>query len=764
MPMPLIHEVLDRLQGARYFTTLDVAWGYWHIEMDPDSIDKTAFVTNEGHYEWLVLPFGLKNAPATFQRIIQQILGPLLYRGAINYLDDFIIYSETFDEHMRLLDDVLQRLSDHNIKLKMSKCHFAKKEVTYLGHVVSYNTVKPSPAKIEAVQRFPVPNTLRKVREFLGLTGYYRRFIEHFTHISKPLTSLTRKGVPFNWGSNQQTVFATLVDAITKPPTLALYDSTKPCILYTDASKIGIGATLAQKDDNGVEHVIEYFSKRLQPSQENYTASELECLAIVEAIEHFEVYLDKRFTVITDHMALKWLLSFKKPKGRLFHWSIKLSTYSFDVIHRAGRNQQHVDALSRSPISCHLTPEELTEAQKQSDMSYVKDPKLRQNVITIKQRNLYKAVVPKQLRPKLLDLFHEQHSHPGKTKTVKLITTYYWWPNIIHDIKQHVSSCRTCQLTKHSHKPTPGQYVIPESSLEPGDLVGLDTIVMGPSANKTRHKYIQVFIDHHSRYIWAFPTATNTSAAIVTLLTNLVKSGVKIKHILTDCHKNFTSKTIKDFFHRNHIKHTLSTPYHPQTNGIVERANGTIICKLRAALLDKPHRKWSTLLSDVVHNYNNTPHDITGFTPQYLFFGIDTTPPFGSPTTSLEEARELARQRTKTAQQRRKQLHDAKHESILFEPGDRVVRSIPSTHPSQTKTSQRWSDPYFIIKRLSDVTYDISETLSGPTIRAHISQLKKFIARQQTQQPGENVTNVTEPMSPSAGEQPITRPTSTPLK
>jgi transposase InsO family protein len=582
----------------------------------------------------------------------------------------------------------------------------------------------------------------------LGLTQYYRRFIPNFSAIAKPLTALTRKSIPFHWGPEQQTAFDTLISALTKPPTLALYDPNKPCLLYTDASKIGIGATLAQKDENEVEHVIEYFSRSLLPHQENYSASELECFAVVEAIERFEVYLHRPFTVITDHSALQWLLTLKKPKGKLYRWSVRMSTHTFKIIHKAGRAQQHVDALSRSPVCLHLSPKEIMDSQTNSDMTFVKNPIKRQNVITVRHKGLFKAVIPPSLRSKLLDHFHEKHSHPGKNKTVKLITPFYWWPNITSDIKQHVASCKACQLAKHSFTPTPGKYVTPTADLEPLELIGLDTIVMGPSANTTRHKYIQVFVDHHSRYIWAYPTATTTSATIVTLLTNLLKSGVKFRQILTDCHQAFTSKTLKSFLSQNHIKHTLSTPYHPQTNGIVERANGTIITKLRAALIDKPTRKWSTLLTDVVKDYNNTPHDITGFSPQYLCFGTDHIPSFASPLMPIEQARTLARERTVKAQQRRKILHDSKHPSLQLQVGNRVLRRIADSHPSLTKTSPRWSGPYFIIKQVTDVTYDISETLSGPTVRAHVSQLKMFIARQQTQQPEESVT---EPLSPSGG-------------
>jgi len=261
--------------------------------------------------------------------------------------------------------------------------------------------------------------------------------------------------------------------------------------------------------------------------------------------------------------------------------------------------------------------------------------------------------------------------------------------------------------------------------------VGLDTIVMGPAAKDTKHKYIQVFIDHFSRFIWAFPTANNTSETIVTLFRSIFTSGLKFQRILTDCHKNFSGKPLKDFLHDEHIKHTFSTPYHPQTNGIVERANGTIITKLRAEIMDKPHRKWSTLLKDVINNYNNTPHDITGFSPQFLLFGKEDTPSFSS-QTDIITARQIAIDRTNKAQHKRKSRHDLHHPKSSFNIGDRVIRIISAGHPSLTKTTQRWTGPYFIINKLSEVTFDIAENLSDKTYRAHSSQLKRFIARQQT--------------------------------
>jgi transposase InsO family protein len=709
--------------------------------MDPKSITKTAFVTNQGHYEWLVMPFGLKNAPATFQRIIQTALSDLLYKGAINYLDDFIIYTETFEEHIELLREVFKRLRQHNIKLKLSKCFFAKSEVEYLGHIISHNTVKPSPRKIEAVKEFPIPKTVREVRRFLGLTGYYRRFIENFSIRAKPLSDLTKKAIPFHWSPDQQIAFETLRDAIIQTPVIAMFDPNKQCSVFTDASKIGIGAILTQKDEQNHDKVIAYYSKRLNSTQENYSASELECLAVVEAIEHFNNYLHKPFKVITDHSALKWLLNFKDPKSRLFRWSIRLSTKNFEIIHRAGSAQQHVDALSRSPISLHLDINELSEAQKKSDMSFIRQPHVRNNITTVRHNGLYKAYVPTELRQKLLLTFHENFGHPGINKTTQLINPYYWWPNVRKDIHEHVTSCKTCQLAKHRHQPALGKYTLFESNIEPLEVAGLDTVELGSSAAKTRHKYIQVIIDHMTRYIWAVPTASNSTQTIKTVLSDIFRTVGPFGRLITDQAKNFKSRELKDFLDTNKVRHSFSSSYHPQTNGIVEKANGTLIEKLRTAMLDKPKCKWSTLLKDVVQKYNSTPHDITGFSPKYLLFGTEESPTFASPALRLDEARQLANERTNQFRKTKKSSHDLKHKHAEFEIGDKVVRKIASNHPSLIKTSPRYEGPLVIINKLSPVTYDVTTGPNSHISRAHISQLLPFVARQQIQQPEESETN-----------------------
>lgn len=725
MPLPLIQEVVDRLRGARYFSTLDIAWGYWHIAMDPDSITKTAFVTNEGHYEWLVMPFGLKNAPATFQRIVQQILGTLLYNGVINYLDDFIIYSDSFESHMALLDQVLAKLKSHHIKLKLSKCKFAKTEVEYLGHIIKHNRVEPSPSKIAAIKSFPIPSNLREVRRFIGLAGYYRRFIQNFSRIAQPLTDLTKKDQPFEWSTDCQTAFSSLQSALVKPPILAMFDPSQPCVLYTDASKTGIGAILCQGPSKKEQRVVAYHSKRLDKNQQNYTTSELECFAIIHAVQHFRNYLDKPFTIVTDHSALRWL-HHKNPSGKLYRWSLLLSTFNFKIIHKPGTSQAHVDALSRAPVLLYLDTSEIVKAQKSSDLSYVRNPVTKDNMTFIRHRGLTRVVTPPALHQKLLQTCHDEHGHPGINKTVRIISSRYWWLTMVKDIRSYVFSCRSCQLTKASHQPTPGHYVAPSTDLQPLSQLGMDTIVLGTAASNTKHKYILTIVDHFSRYLWAYPLIQNSTESVINCLHSLFSSGSVPVRILTDNAQNFTSSKLHTFLKKYSVKQTFTSPYRPQTNGICEKLNGTIMQSLRAFSLDYPTHKWSTLLPKVVSSYNNTPHDITDFTPNFLFSGISKLE--SESEVDLDAARQLARSRSEQHCKKRKAKHDLIHPSLEFQLNDLVLKRIAENNPIVNKLTPKYEGPFRISTKLSAVTYDLTDS-SGRISRAHISQLRPFTTR-----------------------------------
>ena len=310
-------------------------------------------------------------------------------------------------------------------------------------------------------------------------------------------------------------------------------------MLYTDASGVGIGAILAQVGEDSKEHPIGYFSKTLKKHQRNFHATELEGLAVVSALEHFDCYLHEQpFTIVTDHSALQYILQHKNPNKRQFNWSLFISTYNAFIKHRSGKKMTHVDALSRNPLCLNLTVEELIQIQSTEDMSDIDKQSIRNGIFTTKINNRHLAVIPKTRVQQILENVHDKSGHPGFNKTVQQITASNWWPNCRNDIKQYVRSCKTCQLVKLPHQPFPGQYITPETNIRSKDIFGLDTIVVGPAANDTKHKYIQVIVDHMSRHIWAFPSEKNTSAVIINILSQLIARDIKPKTLLTDCAQN----------------------------------------------------------------------------------------------------------------------------------------------------------------------------------------------------------------------------------
>lgn len=272
-PLPRIDDTLDALHGAQIFSTLDLRSGYWQIELHASAREKTAFITHKGLYEFTVLPFGLCNSPSTFQRLMEHVLRGLNWKTCLIYIDDIIIYSRTFEEHLTHLEEVFLRLRQANVKLKSSKCFFARDHVEYLGHIVSRDGIRPNPDKIRAVTEFPIPKNTKGVRSFLGLANYYRRFVKGFATIAAPLNHLLRKHVRFKWDANCQRAFDALKQALVTAPILAFPDFSLPFDLYVDASLDGIGMTLAQTQ-HGNEVAIAYAGRDLTPAERNYSATE----------------------------------------------------------------------------------------------------------------------------------------------------------------------------------------------------------------------------------------------------------------------------------------------------------------------------------------------------------------------------------------------------------------------------------------------------------------------------------------------------------
>src|SRR3984957_16312710 len=356
-PLPRIDEILDSLHQAQWFTTLDLASGYWQIRVKAEDQEKTAFTTKFGIFEFKVMPFGLCNAPATFQRTMDQILQGIKEEFVLVYLDNVIIYSKTFKEHLQHLTKVLDRIRNANLSLKAEKCNFIATELQFLGHVVGKDGVKPDPEKVEKMMNYPEPRNIRELHGVLGLFSYYRRFIKDFTQLADSLYKLLKKDTPYEWTDSQQQAFENLREKLTKAPIVQYPDFTKPFLLHTDASGTGVGAVLAQTEGTQ-EHVIAYASRTLNPAEKNYTITELECLAIVWAVKYFRHYLyGSKFTIVTDHTALKWLLNStsESMNKRLERWKITLSEYDFEIIYKKEKLHSNADAFSRlNPTSNNI--------------------------------------------------------------------------------------------------------------------------------------------------------------------------------------------------------------------------------------------------------------------------------------------------------------------------------------------------------------------------------------------------------------------------
>ena len=371
-----MEETLAQLDNTEFYTTLDLRSGYHQISLDESSKPLTAFITHNGLYEFNTLPFGLHAAPASFQRLMQNTFKELIGTCLLIYLDDLIIYSKTFNEHIEHLKQIFKILEVNGFQLHPGKCHFAQKEINYLGHTISAQGISPDMSKIEAVQNFPVPKTKTELRSFLGLANYYRNFIEYYSHISRPLHSLTSKTTEFNWTPVAQKSFEILKTKLTTAPILAHSNFKVEFYLFTDASDQALGVALCQLI-NQVEKVIAYDGRALTPPERSYTVTERELLAVVWSIKRFRPYIfGSHFFIVTDHSAIKQLVSQKDPKGRIARWVLTLQDHQFTVIHRAGTKHSNADALSRRSYPMIAMMSEPTLDSKQLHKMQLSDPKI----------------------------------------------------------------------------------------------------------------------------------------------------------------------------------------------------------------------------------------------------------------------------------------------------------------------------------------------------------------------------------------------------
>jgi transposase InsO family protein len=369
-PLPNIQYIFDKIGHSEWFTTMDLLSGFWQVLIKPEHRHKTAFITMRGLYEFVVMPFGLCNAPATFQRLMDTVIKPE-YRSFIEtYIDDLMTHSKTFDEHLRHLETMLNSLREHKLVVKLSKCKFAQREVKFLGHVIACNQIKTNPEAVEAIQKWQRPlgggkKAVTAIRGFLGMAGWYRRFIPHFADIAKPLVHLTKQDTVWAWTDECQHAFEQLRDALTSSPVLAVADPNKNYVLHTDASDHAMGALLQQEDDDGHLHPIAYASKTFTDAQRRYDTTEREAAAIPWALEHFNTYCEgHRYTLLTDHQALSYIRTNTNNNKRITRWQLLLQHYQLDIYYMKGKDNHAADLLSRPYMQERIDVHALTHRRK----------------------------------------------------------------------------------------------------------------------------------------------------------------------------------------------------------------------------------------------------------------------------------------------------------------------------------------------------------------------------------------------------------------
>ncbi|KAL4030754.1 hypothetical protein IC575_009005 [Cucumis melo] len=623
-PLPRIDDLFYQLQGATVFSKIDLWSGYHQLRIKDGDVPKTAFRSRYGHYEFIVMSFGFTNAPAVFMDLMNKVFREFLDTFVIVFIDDILIYSKTEAEHEEHLRMVLQTLRDNKLYAKFSKCEFWLKQVSFLGHVVSKAGVFVDPAKIEAVTGWTRPSTVSEVRSFLGLAGYYRRFVENFSRIATPLTQLTRKGAPFVWSKACEDSFQNLKQKLVTAPVLTVPDGSGSFVIYSDASKKGLGCVLMQQGK-----VVAYASRQLKSHEQNYPTHDLELAAMVFALKIWRHYLyGEKIQIFTDHKTLKYFFTQKELNMRQRRWLELVKDYDCEILYHPGKANVVADALSRKPtlrqriIDAQRNDPYLVEKCGLAEAGQAVEFSISSDGGLLFERRL---CVPSDSAIKT-ELLSEAHSspfsmHPGNTKMYQDLKRVYWWRNMKREVAEFVSRCLVCQQVKEPRQKPAGllqPLSIPEWKWE---SVSMDFITGLPRTLRG-FTVIWVVMDRLTKSAHFVPgKSTYTASKWAQLyMSEIVRlHGVPVS-IVSDRDARFTSKFWKGLQTAMGTRLDFSTTFHPQTDGQTERLNQVLEDMLRACALEFPG-SWDSHLHLMEFAYNNSYQATIGMAPFEALYG-----------------------------------------------------------------------------------------------------------------------------------------------
>ena len=652
-PIPTVRDISMDLNGAKFFSKLDMSQAYHQLELAPSSRNITTFITHAGLYRFKRLNYGTNSAAEIFQNTLQQVLHGI--NGVRNIADDILIYGTTYEEHNKALKECLQRLELHGLTLNLDKCRFLKNHLEFFGLLFSHDGVRPDPKKISAFYNTTIPTTVGEVRSLLGMANYSSQFIPNFATITEPLRRLTHKEAKFIWGKEQEDAYQKLKTALVNSPVMGYFDTKNESELIVDASPVGLSAILTQKlpGENASPKIIAYASRALTPTEQRYCQTEKEALAIVWGIEYFHLYLyGAPFTLYTDHKALELIFAnpLSKPPARIERWLLRLQEYDFNVLYTAG-NKNPADVLSRHPTESRkskhniaeeyinfvitaavphkMNVEEIIQAtDKDEALIALKnavtsgswdDPKVKpyrmlKDEITIDHNNKIllrgtRIIIPASLQKRTIQIAHE--GHQGQARTKALLRETVWFPGMDEQVRTELEHCLACQATAQPNHPEPIKTAPMPN--RPWDKVKIDFYGPLPTG-----QYILVVIDCCSRFPEIEILATTSAQKVIPKLDSIFARHGIPSHLTSDNGPPFLSHEFGRYMTAMGITHTTSTPLWPQGNAEVEAFMKPLGKAIKTAHLER--RPWQQELSRFLLAYRSTPHSTTKVLPAQLLY------------------------------------------------------------------------------------------------------------------------------------------------